>query len=100
MVHQNPLVLDNEKRQDLENGGGTKGQTKATREGIGQNFVLYCENREKLFAEQPKDAPGWWIPGLEVRTMEQVATVEHAVILGNYAKNWIKEMQVGFHDLR
>ena len=47
MVHQNPLVLDKEKRDQLENGGGSKAVTRAVGECVGKNFVVYCENAWK-----------------------------------------------------
>ena len=105
MVHQNPLVLDKEKRDQLENGGGSKAVTRAIRESIGNNFVVYCENAEKVYARDLHTAPSWWTPGKEedkvvVRTMDQVASVNNSVILGYYAKNWIWEMQVIFFNVK
>ena len=100
MVHQNPLILTEEKRVELENGGGSKALTRQIRDSIGKNFVEYCETREAMYAENPTAAPDWWKPAdpemQTVRSMEEVATTDNAVILGNYAKSWLWEMQVGF----
>ena len=47
MVHQNPLVLDEEQRRVLENGGGTSETTNALRMVIGKNFEEYCVYHEE-----------------------------------------------------
>ena len=96
MVHQDPLVLSADTRTDLENGGGTKDSTKATREAIGLNFVVFCERSEASYAADPASAPDWWSgsPMGEPRTMKEISVRESAGILGNYAKTWIWEMQV------
>ena len=96
MVHQDPLVLSAATRTDLENGGGTKDATKATREAIGLNFKVFCERSEYAYAADPASAPDWWTASAtgEQRGMKEIAVRENSGILGNYAKTWIWEMQV------
>ena len=49
--------------------------------------------RGKVYARDPHTAPSWWTPREEedkvvVHSMDQVASVNNSVILGNYARKF------------
>ena len=98
MVHQNALVISEEIRQDLEDGGGTKSKTRAVRATFGLNFVAYCESREEAWCMAPLASPDWWLlkKGLlgGPRTMAELCHEANCELLGRYFKNWLWEMQV------
>ena len=98
MVHQNALVISEETRQDLEDGGGTKSKTRAVRATFGLNFVAYCESREEAWCTAPLPSPAWWVQKEGElggpRTMAELCHEVNSELLGRYLKNWLWEMQV------
>ena len=98
MVHQNSLVISEETRQDLEDGGGTKSKTRAVRAIFGLNFVAYCDGREEAWCTAPLSSPVWWMQKEGElggpRTMAELCLELNSELLGRYFKNWLWEMQV------
>ena len=95
MVHQNPLVLDEEQRRVLENGGGTSETTNALRLVIGKNFEEYCVYHEEEWCKKPLEAPDWWTNAAgKPRKVEELLLDECLPVFSGYLKNWLWTMQV------
>ena len=95
MVHQNPLVLDEEQRRVLENGGGTSETTNALRMVIGKNFEEYCVYHEEEWCKKPLEAPDWWTNAAgKPRKVEELLLDECLPVFSGYLKNWLWTMQV------
>ena len=62
MVNHGRFVLTEEKKTEMEEGGGTKESTKVIRKAIGANFVQYVADREAMWCGDSSQAPNWWTP--------------------------------------
>ena len=99
MVGHFRLVLTEEKKAAMEEGGGTKESTKTMRKSIGSNFQQYVEERESWWCGDSGEAASWWTPpgGLGApRRVEEIATLENAWLVGHYARDWLWEAQVRY----
>ena len=97
MVNHGRFVLTEEKKTEMEEGGGTKESTKVIRKAIGANFVQYVADREAMWCGDSSQAPKWWTPpgGLGApRTVEELATLDNCCLMGYYARDWLWEAQV------
>ena len=97
MVGHCRFLLTEEKKAEMEEGGGTKESTKVMRKTIGANFQQYVEEREAWWCGDPREAASWWTPpgGLgEPRRVEEIATMDNAWLVGHYARDFLWEAQV------
>ena len=62
MVGHCRFLLTEEKKAEMEEGGGTKESTKVMRKTIGANFQQYVEEREAWWCGDPREAASWWTP--------------------------------------
>ena len=67
MVH-NLMELDQETRDNLEKGGGTKAATKLIRASFGASISSFISSNEKLFCDGSLKPYSWW---RELRQAEQ-----------------------------
>ena len=89
------LVLDEEQRRVLENGGGTSETTNALRMVIGKNFEEYCVYHEEEWCKKPLEAPDWWTNAAgKPRKVEELLLDECLPVFSGYLKNWLWTMQV------
>ena len=97
MVNHSRFVLTEEKKTEMEEGGGTKESTKLIRKSIGANFVQYVEDREAMWCGDSSEAPSWWTPPVGLgapRPVEVIATLDNSRLVGYYARDWLWEAQV------
>lgn len=97
MVKHKRLLLSEEKKAEMERGGGTRESTKAIRKAVGAQFMEFVEEREAGWCADPSQAANWWTPpgGLgEPRKVLELATLDTACLISHFARDFLWEAVV------
>ena len=97
MVKHQRLLLSEEKKAEMERGGGTKESTRAIRKAVGADFVEYLEQREAGWCGDTSEAASWWRPpgGLGApRKVEEIASMDDAWLISHFARDFLWEAVV------
>ena len=91
MVH-NRMHMDQETRDNLEKGGGTKAATKAIRASFGASFESFINNNEKFFCDGSLEPYPWWRewrkeePSPDPLTLAEIVAADRLREVGLYFK--------------